>query len=1278
MTEPDEDLITSFAYDVVGNQKVITDTLGRATMYDYDALNRVITITNPIDGETVYGYDAAGNRTSVTDAKDQTTTFAYDKLNRVVTTTNELEGKTIVSYDAVGNRTQMIDANTNAVDFEYDSLYRLTKTTDAELQETSTTYDALGNRLTMTDAELTVTKFEYDTLNRLITTTMNYVQAGPSDHDTNVTTVVAYDALSRRTSVVDGRDKPTSFGYDKLGRTIAITDALTHVTETEYDGRGNRRFVTNAESETTEFLYDEVDRLITTFDPLSNTTTFVYNKGGERTEMVDAETVKTTYTYDDLSRLITVIENYVDGTQGSSVDEDLTTRYGYDAVGNRTVITNAEGFTTTFAYDGLNRRTSTTDALGNLTQMGYDAVGNRTVITDAKSVPVVTSFGYDKVNRLKTIDYSDSTPDVTFTYDKVGNRKTMDDGTGTTTYSYDDLYRLSNVNDGAGDDVGYTYDEVGNRKTLTYPDSKSVTYTYDDANRLDTITTTWGTGQFEYTFDDANRLTDFSRPNGVSSLIDYDAAGRPITLTHETATETLASYSHVLDGVGNRLQITGIVLAPVPGPPLGTFLEADGQVVMEAEHFADGPASATHDWEIDTSLPGYTGTAYIRALPDIDLLVSTSTLTDPSATYPIQFTNPGTYTVWSRANAPNAAGDSLYVDLNGQLVTVTGSGPGEWDWANLKLDSTPATMTITATGLYTLTAFMREDGLRLDRMLLTTDTTFVPTGEGPVESARQTEVSTETTTITRTIVYTYDNLYRLTEADYDSESANLLVPAIDANFKYAYDAMGNQTAITETLDSTVVTTYTYNAANQLETARSDDDGINWYYTFDDKGNLLRQTPGGTTAAEGEMRYTYDAADRLIKVELYTGGGYTLLSEAEYNGDDARMELVTYALGVSQTVTYVVDQDGQLLVSDDGSLETLFVYGQSQIAEYTTDWNYPLRDSSNSVRQSVDEDGNIRSARAYKPFGGTLEEQGTYQSAFGFVGAQLDRVSGLLYANGRYYDPATGRYLTPDHSFDPLRPGTLNPYAPLQGPWWLLLPFVGVVFLWRRRKDGPWRMLVLVVVVGVILTSCDGVETPPTPGLLPTPPTSPVPQNTPETPAEQTPQLPIPPSVSTQTPLPLPCPETREDTAPTPTSTPIPTTQIFFPQERTVPTGFGTLVGKVWVTTPQPNDLVIHAVSSVRDIPDVLPEGLGVWKVTVSVHGWGIADSSYYDKILEEEGTKESLGSSVAVEVWNDAWSTIGVQHQFFYDPRDETKVIPIYTVIGGNDAEGCWRAGPPC
>jgi YD repeat-containing protein len=58
----------------------------------------------------------------------------------------------------------------------------------------------------------------------------------------------------------------------------------------------------------------------------------------------------------------------------------------------------------------------------------------------------------------------------------------------------------------------------------------------------------------------------------------------------------------------------------------------------------------------------------------------------------------------------------------------------------------------------------------------------------------------------RTIVYTYDGLYRLTGAGYSSGE----------QFQYAYDAAGNMTALTTTLTSTVVTTKSYDAANPVE------------------------------------------------------------------------------------------------------------------------------------------------------------------------------------------------------------------------------------------------------------------------------------------------------------------------------------------------------------------------------------------------------------------------------------------------------------------------------
>ncbi len=70
------------------------------------------------------------------------------------------------------------------------------------------------------------------------------------------------------------------------------------------------------------------------------------------------------------------------------------------------------------------------------------------------------------------------------------------------------------------------------------------------------------------------------------------------------------------------------------------------------------------------------------------------------------------------------------------MITVTGSAPDQWGWTNQTTpNGDPVTLSIGSSGLYTLTAGMREDGLRLDRLLLTTDTLPLPSGPVPLETS---------------------------------------------------------------------------------------------------------------------------------------------------------------------------------------------------------------------------------------------------------------------------------------------------------------------------------------------------------------------------------------------------------------------------------------------------------------------------------------------------------------------------------------------------------------
>ncbi|NIW49957.1 MAG: hypothetical protein GWN30_35835 [Gammaproteobacteria bacterium] len=168
---------------------------------------------------------------------------------------------------------------------------------------------------------------------------------------------------------------------------------------------------------------------------------------------------------------------------------------------------------------------------------------------------------------------------------------------------------------------------------------------------------------------------------------------------------------------------------------ISSFQEANGQVIMEAENFASQKQLGGHFWLSQTKLNGYVGSGYINGLPDTDLRFVSVYSTNPELRYTINLTTTGVYTVWLRGYAPNAAGDSVYIGLDETTpITLTGFVPGEWRWASSDANSGVVRIEVTEPGLHTFYLWQREDGLRLDRILLTTNSGYNPSGNGPPES----------------------------------------------------------------------------------------------------------------------------------------------------------------------------------------------------------------------------------------------------------------------------------------------------------------------------------------------------------------------------------------------------------------------------------------------------------------------------------------------------------------------------------------------------------------
>jgi len=172
--------LTDFDYDPAGNLIARTDKEEKTTGYAYDELNRLKTVTDPLNQDTAYFYDNRDNLTALTDAEGNTTWFEYDRNNRLVKETRPEGQQTAYGYDDAGNLIEKIDAKNQKTEYEYDDAGRLAyiryfaAAEDVNPAKTvSFSYDDAGN-LTGYDDGITSALYAYDDLYRKLSETVNY------------------------------------------------------------------------------------------------------------------------------------------------------------------------------------------------------------------------------------------------------------------------------------------------------------------------------------------------------------------------------------------------------------------------------------------------------------------------------------------------------------------------------------------------------------------------------------------------------------------------------------------------------------------------------------------------------------------------------------------------------------------------------------------------------------------------------------------------------------------------------------------------------------------------------------------------------------------------------------------------------------------------------------------------------------------------------------------------------------------------------------------------
>ncbi|MFH1023774.1 MAG: RHS repeat-associated core domain-containing protein [Planctomycetota bacterium] len=242
---------------------------------------------------------------------------------------------------------------------------------------------------------------------------------------------------------------------------------------------------------------------------INRTTTYTYDLLGHRATEVDAASVTTAYQYDTAYRLT--------GVTRDSGGKNVTENMAYDSLGRVTSRTDAGGNQTTFLYDQLSRTTQESRPDGGVTTFAYDNLAN--VLT--KSVKVTSAPTWFT---------------TTYTYDDVYRQTQMtEDSAGlaiVTNRTYDALHRLTRlqaVNGAQNQNTDYAYDDENHVVQETYPDSGTVSFSYDLDGKLTTKTDQKGqVTTFEYNSRDllTSKVYDDGGSNEGTQTFSYDSLRR--------------------------------------------------------------------------------------------------------------------------------------------------------------------------------------------------------------------------------------------------------------------------------------------------------------------------------------------------------------------------------------------------------------------------------------------------------------------------------------------------------------------------------------------------------------------------------------------------------------------------------------------------------------------------------------------------------------------------------------------------------------------------------
>jgi RHS repeat-associated protein len=514
---------------------------------------------------------------------------SYDSFGNVIETLTPLGASHQIAYDAATHTFPVQE--TTAVD----------GTPSDSLTFQATYQGATGLVTSFTDANGAKSQFTYDPLQRLIAI------ARPGDAAATPTFQYVY-TLANPLSTVETLERPVTNGsttyasynyYDGLGREIAGV----------HQAEGNQWVVSDRK------IFSQRGAVLQEADPYfqSNSTlgqvpstvpivSYLYDVPGRRiqTTFPDGKITQTRYTplqkahwdaedltptsphantpllqqLDGQGRVIQVVE-LLNETTGQS---QLATSFGYDAVGRRISVTNANGSTTSYGYDGLGRLLTLVHPDAGKRQFVYDDDGDCITWRDALGQEIQRT--YDGADRVLTELYLDasgkSQGQITYHYDKpspllpatapsAGRISWVEDFAGQEHFAYDqrgrqvhDLRLVTSTGAvSAGNyDTQQAFDNLDRLTTLTYPDGTGLRYTYNERGLLASIPGIVDSVAYEPHGFATKRVL----ANGITTKVGYDVHSRVTSLASTgPGSVPVQGLGYGYDGVGDLIVVTDSV-----------------------------------------------------------------------------------------------------------------------------------------------------------------------------------------------------------------------------------------------------------------------------------------------------------------------------------------------------------------------------------------------------------------------------------------------------------------------------------------------------------------------------------------------------------------------------------------------------------------------------------------------------------------------------------------------------------------------------------------------